>query len=57
MLIYFERRDTENQQYVISFEEKGFFLVVPSPPLQVIPLIRPFLYNILTLPSTEMIYT
>ena len=36
--------------------DKRFFLTpVPSPPLQVIPLIEPFLCNILTLPNTEMI--
>lgn len=32
------------------------FLLVTSPLLQVISLIGPFLYNILTLPSTEIIY-
>ena len=34
----------------------GFLLLVPSPPLQVILLIRPFRYNVLTLPSTEMMH-
>ena len=43
-------------EYVITFEDKRFYWLVPSSPLQVIPLIGPFLYNILTLPSTEMMY-
>ena len=40
----------------LPLQLNGFFLLVPSPLLQVISLIRPFLYNILTLPSTEIIY-
>ena len=43
-------------EYVITFEDKRFYWLIPSFPLQVIPLIGPFLYNILTLPSTEMMY-
>ena len=41
---------------VITFEDERFYLLVPSSPLQEIPLIGPFLCNILTLPSTEMMY-
>ena len=43
-------------KYVITLEINGFLLLVPSPPLQVIPLIRPFRYSVLTLPSTEMMH-
>lgn len=43
-------------EYVITFEDKLFCSLVPSSPLQVIPLIGPFLCNILTPPSTEMMY-
>ena len=43
-------------EYVITLQINGFLLLLPSPPLQVIPLIRPFRYNVLTLPSTEMMH-
>ena len=40
-------------EYVITFVAQRFFGLVPSPPLQEIPLIRPFLFSNLTLPGRQ----